>query len=64
MRQGHFVDAQLQWLQMLLALYFFLAGIAVSQRQLLLLTPAATALFAGLMWLATLLSHCLLPMHQ
>ena len=51
-------------MQALLAIYFFLAGMAVSQRGLLLLTPAATAVFRGLLWLAAFLSDNLLPAYR
>ena len=49
---------------MLLALYFFLAGMAVSQQRLLLLTPAASAVFRSLLWLATMLSHWFVPAYR
>ena len=47
--------------QVLLALYFFLAGIAVSQRRLLLLTPVCTAICSVVLSAATTLSAWLLP---
>ena len=43
-------------LQMLLGVYFFLAGWAVGQRRAVLLVPFASATCAALLYLASLLS--------
>jgi len=45
----------------LLAVYFFLAGIAVSQRRLLMLTPVCTAACSLALSAATAASSWLLP---
>ena len=47
--------------KVLLAVYFFLAGIAVSQRRLLMLTPVCTAACSVVLSAATALSSWLLP---
>ena len=51
-------------IQVLLAVYFFLAGIAVSQRRLLMLTPICTAICSLVLSAATTLSAWLLPAYR
>ena len=51
-------------LQVLLALYFFLAGVAVSTGRMLWLLPLATAASAAVHWLGGAASQLALPFYR
>ena len=48
-------------MQLLLALYFFLAGIAVTMRQQLVVMPLASGVFALVLWGAGPVASRLIP---